>query len=176
MSIRNLPSNLSSRSVICHTKNKNTQLKLVRGHRGCRIMLACRLSQFIKHFIFLNDKECHKLDNLLRKKCSVSSVHSLFIKVSQRIITWQAETEANTGLLSLGAQRSEAIIFCSSIASAKDSFVVIATDVHFYPSSDRLKRWDQEKKKSKDTRICKNDFLFCFALLYSVPSNLIFRQ
>lgn len=68
------------------------------------------------------------------------------------MIKWQAETEANTALLSLGAQRREAVIFYSSIASAKDSFVVIATDVHFYPSSDRSRRWDFKKKnKSKDT-------------------------
>lgn len=72
------------------------------------------------------------------------------------MITWQAETEANTGLLSLGAQRREAVIFYSSIASAKDSFVVIATDVHFYPSSDRSRRWDSKKKKSKDTTVSKN--------------------
>lgn len=61
------------------------------------------------------------------------------------MIAWQAETEANTGLLSLGAQRREAVIFYSSIASAKDSFVVIATDVHFYPSFDRSRRWDLKK-------------------------------
>lgn len=65
------------------------------------------------------------------------------------MIKWQAETEANTALLSLGAQRREAVIFYSSIASAKDSFVVIATDVHFYPSSDRSRRWDFKKKKKK---------------------------
>lgn len=130
-------------------KNKNTQLKLVCCHRVCSIMLRhadyAHISNICRYLDFEDTKECliwKVRSSFLKKKCCVSSVHSSFIKVSQRIITRQAETEANTGLLSLGAQRREAVIFCSSIASAKDSFVVIATDVHFYPSSDRLRRWD----------------------------------
>lgn len=132
-------------------KNKNTQLKLVCCHRVCSIMLRhagyAHISNICRYIVFEDVKECHIWEvrssflKINQKRC-VSSVHSSFIKVSQRIITRQAETEANTGLLSLGAQRREAVIFCSSIASAKDSFVVIATDVHFYPSSDRLRRWD----------------------------------
>lgn len=92
------------------------------------------------------------------------------------MITWQAETEANTGLLSLGAQRREAVIFYSSIASAKDSFVVIATDVHFYPSSDRSRRWDSKKKNPKIPQSVKTVVLIhCQYSFKSYFATMIFN-
>ena len=50
------------------------------------------------------------------------------------MITRQAEAGANRALISLVAQRREAVIY----SCARGSFVVIATDIHFYPTSDRL--------------------------------------